>query len=64
MRQVKDLGLCTVLLMDDATYPVWLVLVPRQVSRLLADEFKALHEVVVLRSRFSLLIPTLQPYWF
>ena len=36
MPQVKDLGLCTVLMMDDSTYPVWLVLVPRQVSPLLA----------------------------
>ena len=30
--QVKDLGLCTVLMMDDSSYPVWLVLVPRQVT--------------------------------
>ncbi len=34
--QVKDLGLCTVLMMDDSTFPVWLVLVPRQVSPHLA----------------------------
>lgn len=30
--QVMDLELCTVLLMDDATYPCWLVLVPRKVQ--------------------------------
>ena len=30
--QVKDLNLCAVLMMNDSRYPVWLVLVPRQVS--------------------------------
>lgn len=29
--QVADLDLCKVFLMDDATYPCWLVLVPKQV---------------------------------
>jgi hypothetical protein len=49
---VKDLELCTVLLMDDATYPVWLVLVPRQVRRQLAKELR--HDMIALRGPISL----------